>query len=92
MAKERLGFVKNPKYRIKSGRGKRAAQKEYNTKDVGLATMGYTLGAYGDLATKELKTSAQILAKQGGYKKLRASDMVAVSSDGRRVLHIATDG
>lgn len=86
-----LGLKKDRKYSIRRASGKREANVPKGMPSAGVRG-DYIPAAYGDLGTKTLRNQADKLAKKGGYNKLRESDTVAVSLDGRRVLHIATDG
>ena len=80
------GVVANPKYGVRN----RTTYTEKNFQKGGSGT--YHLAAYGDLATDGLKQQAQNLAKAHGMKKLKNNNTVAISSDGKRIVKVPTDG
>ena len=74
------GVVANPKYGVRKKTPKKGG------------TETYRLAAYGDLATNKLKQQAQKVAKARGIKKLKNNTTVAISSDGKRIVKVPTDG
>ena len=72
--------VANPKYGVRRKTPKKGG------------TETYRLAAYGDLATDKLKQQAQDFAKAHGIKKLKNNNTVAISSDGKRIVKVPTDG
>lgn len=80
------GVVANPKYSVRN----RTNYTEKNFQKGGVGT--YHLAAFGDLATPELKQQAQDWAKAHGMKKLKNNNTVAISSDGKRIVKVPTDG